>query len=184
MNETNTLRVIALALSRIIVRRVRVFRNNVGQGWVGKAQVVKRVTVVTLLPGDVIVRQARPLHAGLIEGSSDLIGWTSVVVGPEHVGQTFAVFTAIEGKSDDGRERPAQKNFREQVTAAGGIATIARDRDEAIAACCDFRNTAAGPTEEECGNCEMPVSIGCTGLFQNQDACHYYAQTAPDSWKL
>ena len=42
------------------------WRNNVGTGWAGKAS--KRDD------GSVLVRDARPLHAGLCKGSSDLIG--------------------------------------------------------------------------------------------------------------
>lgn len=68
--------------------------------------------------------------------SSDLIGWTEIVVTPEMVGRTLAVFTAIEVKDEkwkpkynDTRET-AQRNFVEWVKAKGGIAAIVNSVDE------------------------------------------------------
>lgn len=59
-------------------------------------------------------------------GGSDLIGWTSVEITPEMVGQKVAVFTAIEVKTGKVRVSPAQKNFLQQVQAAGGKGEIIR----------------------------------------------------------
>ncbi len=61
--------------------------------------------------------------------SSDLIGFTQVVIGPEHVGKLFAVFTAIEVKSEDwkpstDKREKAQRAFIDWVIAKGGIAGI------------------------------------------------------------
>ena len=60
-------------------------------------------------------------------GGSDIIGWTPRLIRPEHVGQTFAVFTAIEAKT--GKQRPTQEQhaFLEAVRKAGGIAFWGRD---------------------------------------------------------
>jgi hypothetical protein len=61
--------------------------------------------------------------------SSDLIGFTRVVVTPQMVGKTLAVFTAIEVKeeewkpSNDKREQ-AQRAFVDWVKSHGGIAGI------------------------------------------------------------
>lgn len=114
LSEANIMRTIELALGKL--PHVKIFRNNVGMGWIGKS---KRID-----GGHVIVTNARPLHAGLCEGSSDLIGWTTVEITPEMVGKKVAVFTAIEVKSEGGNIMPKQRNFIEVVKQHGGIAGI------------------------------------------------------------
>jgi hypothetical protein len=101
----------------------RLFRNNTGQGWVGEAS--------RWADGLVVIKHARPFHAGLCQGSSDLIGWRSVVVTPDMVGQTVAVFVAIEAKTGSGRPSEAQRLFLAAVKGAGGIAGIARSPEDA-----------------------------------------------------
>ena len=85
---------------------LRLFRNQVGQ-----------------LPDP---RTGRPVQFGLARGSADLIGWRTVVVTPEMVGQRLAVFTSIEVKTPTGRLSPAQRNWLGAVHKAGGIAGVAR----------------------------------------------------------
>lgn len=114
----------------------RLFRNNTGTGWVGTGKPfrVSTPTTVKMYPGDVLLRSARPLHAGLCTGSSDGIGWHSVVITPEMVGQKFARFLAVETKAPKGgRIRPEQAQFIQSVLAAGGVAGVARSADEASA---------------------------------------------------
>jgi len=115
----------------------RLFRNNVGTAWAGRAQQITRSNAFTigqtLKPGDVVVRNARPLHAGLAVGSSDLIGLRSITIGPKHLGQRLAVFAAIEVKSATGRATPEQAAFIEQVQAMGGLAGVARSVSDAAA---------------------------------------------------
>ena len=70
--------------------------------------------------------------------SSDLIGVFPFLVGPEHIGKTVGIFTAIEckraawtwGGSD--REK-AQRKFHNIVRVAGGVAGFARSREEFMA---------------------------------------------------
>jgi len=65
--------------------------------------------------------------------SHDLIGWTRVVITPEMVGQTVAVFTSIECKREGWKPNPtdkreqAQRTWAEAVTLAGGIARFISD---------------------------------------------------------
>ena len=101
----------------------RLWRNNVALAWTGKA--------IKLDGGDVLIRNARPLHAGLCKGSADLIGLRTVTIGPEHVGQRLAVFCAIEVKSATGRPTPEQTAFLALVREMGGLAGIARVVDDA-----------------------------------------------------
>lgn len=131
MNETTLMHRIMLALTNA---GARVFRNNVGTGWAGSAHVCRgRPETVTLNPGDVLVRKARPLRAGLCVGSSDIIGWRAVVVTPDMVGRSVAIFTAVEVKSQSGALTTEQQRFLGAVEQAGGIAIEARDADQALA---------------------------------------------------
>lgn len=124
MNETNITRRIMLAIGRHLPN-TRIFRNNVGMGWQGKTSHKGSL---------VIIENPRPLQAGLCQGSSDLIGWTSVEVTPDMIGKRLAIFTALEVKTNTGRASGEQLNFIEQVKAAGGIAAIARNENDAIEA--------------------------------------------------
>lgn len=72
----------------------------------------------------------RLVRYGLCPGSSDLIGLRQITITPDMVGQTVAVFTAIEVK-DRGRATPEQQAFITMVQAAGGLAGIARSVDDA-----------------------------------------------------
>lgn len=73
----------------------------------------------------------RVVKFGLCPDSSDLIGWTPVVITADMVGKTVAVFTAIEAKDKKGRTSAGQENFIKAVTQAGGIAGVARSEHEA-----------------------------------------------------
>lgn len=74
----------------------------------------------------------RPVSFGLCKGSADLIGWRSVTITSEMVGQQIAVFTSIEVKSSSGRVKPEQQQWLNAVQAAGGIAGVARSVGEAM----------------------------------------------------
>ena len=108
---------------------VRLWRNNVGTGWAGQATKVTtgnlRTIATALRPGDVVIRQGRPLHAGLCVGSSDLIGYRQV--------DGVAQFVALEVKSATGRATKEQVQFLDHIQAAGGLAGIARSVDDAAA---------------------------------------------------
>lgn len=129
MLESNISKLIMLAVSQL--GSTVSFRNNVGMGWTGKSKRIASSITVKLNPGDVIIQNARPLHSGLCEGSSDLIGWTTREITPDMVGKKVAVFTAVEIKTLTGRASPEQLNFIERVRQAGGIAGIARSPKEA-----------------------------------------------------
>jgi hypothetical protein len=121
MNETNTTRLIMLEVSK--VTNTTIFRNNVGMCWTGNHNRLK--------DGSLLIREPRPLHAGLCKGSSDLIGWTTREITPDMVGKKIAIFTALEVKSDRGRATAEQLNFIQRLRECGGIAGIARSPEEA-----------------------------------------------------
>jgi hypothetical protein len=70
---------------------------------------------------------------GLARGSADLIGWRTVTVTPDMVGQQLAVFTSIEIKTPTGRIAPAQQHWLGAVLGAGGIAGVVRSVADAKA---------------------------------------------------
>jgi hypothetical protein len=78
-------------------------------------------------------QHGRPVSFGLCKGSADLIGWRTVTVTPEMVGQQVAVFTSIEVKAASGRLRPEQRQWLDAVQAAGGIGGVARSVADAVA---------------------------------------------------
>ena len=62
----------------------RLFRNNVGLAWTGRAKEIKKISNVRVGPGDVVIRNARPIKFGLFKGSSDLIGWTRLDITEDY----------------------------------------------------------------------------------------------------
>ena len=107
-NELAVQNRIRLALSR---GPVRLFRNNTGA--------LKDIN-------------GRLVRFGLCQGSSDLIGWRTVTITPEMVGQQLAVFAAIEVK-DRGRATPDQERFISIVKGSGGLAGVAQNTAQAQA---------------------------------------------------
>ena len=86
----------------------RLFRNNVAKAWVG-------IYAGRTADGTVTLKNARPLHAGLCVGSSDLIGFTAT-----------GRFLAVECKSAIGRPSPEQINFIATARRFGCLAGLAK----------------------------------------------------------
>jgi len=110
---------IRIALGRDAV----LFRNNVGTAWTGD--------VTRLKDGSLLIRNPRPLHAGLCKGSSDLIGWRSITVTPDMVGEKIAVFCAVEVKDGRGRPTKDQVHFINTLVGAGGLGCVAWSVEDA-----------------------------------------------------
>jgi hypothetical protein len=102
---------------------VRLFRVNTGMAWAGEAKQAGP---------DVYIRNAYPIRMGLIEGGSDLIGWTPVTVTQDMVGERLAVFTAVELKVGRTATTEAQDRFLARVREAGGVAGLARSVADAV----------------------------------------------------
>jgi hypothetical protein len=66
-------------------------------------------------------------------GAPDILGWVPRLIVPEDVGQTLALFTAIEAKTGDQRPTKDQEQFLRVVKQAGGLAFWGRDPQEILA---------------------------------------------------
>lgn len=122
MTEMDVVNKVILQASRL---GARLFRNNTGTGWTGSKS-------ARLPDGSMVLKNPRPLRAGLIIGSSDCIGWTPITITPEMVGRTIAVFTALEVKDGNGRVSPEQKIFIGNVDNANGITGVVRSDTDVI----------------------------------------------------
>jgi len=106
----------------------RLFRQNVGQAWIGKVERGFPGKRVILAAGDVVIRNARPFHAG-VAGMSDLGGWVPVEVTAAMVGSTIAVYCQVEVK-DGTRPTKEQTAWIDAVNSAGGRAGVAHNEIE------------------------------------------------------
>ena len=110
-NETDIQQRIRLAVGAL--PGIRLWRNNSGK-----------------LPDP---RTGRWVQFGVASpGGSDLIGYRTITITPDMVGQQVAVFTAIEIKTPTGRATPAQQHFIDHIRKAGGIAAIVRSSADAL----------------------------------------------------
>lgn len=121
MSETDLMRRLQIAASRL---GARLFRQNTGMAWTGKIEKGWPGRRVVMRHGDVLLRNARPFHAGF-KGMSDLGGWTPVTITSDMVGETVAVYAQCEVKEN---AKPTKKQIAwiKAVNAAGGRAGIVR----------------------------------------------------------
>ena len=116
MSEIDLLRHLQIEASN---KGHRLFRNNEGVGWAGTQVRVSHPQMIWMNPGDVLVKSARALHAGLGTGSSDLIGISK-----------DGRFLAVEVKAPKGRTTEGQESFIEMVRRMNGIGIIARSLED------------------------------------------------------
>lgn len=81
--------------------------------------------------GSYELKDGRRLSSGLCKGSADVIGWRTVRITPDMVGDEVALFVAIEVKQPGERPTPEQRRFLDAVHGAGGIAGVATSVQEA-----------------------------------------------------
>ena len=93
------------------------FRNNTGQAYQGEKVLARIGSRVTVEPGMVILRKARPVKFGL-PGSADILG------------AYRRCPVAVEVKDRDGRQSTQQRNFEVTWNRAGGIYVVARSPAE------------------------------------------------------
>jgi hypothetical protein len=102
MTETDIQRLVQIEASK---QGLRLFRNQTGM---------------------YKLQDGRVLQSGLAKGSADLIGWKTMEITPDMVGQKIAVFLSVEVKSAKGKLSPEQTNWLNTVNQVGGIAIVAR----------------------------------------------------------
>lgn len=103
--ETNIMNKIMLAMSK---KGYLIWRNQVG--------------LFKTLDG-------RTVNIG-IKGSSDLMAIKPTVITPEMVGQTLAVFVAVEVKTATGRQSEPQKKWQQAVEKLGVKYILARSEND------------------------------------------------------
>ena len=108
--ETQLQQELRLALGTI--PSLRLFRNQVGQ-----------------LPDP---RTGRYVQFGLAKGSSDLVGFKTIKITPEMIGQEVAQFVSIEIKTERGKLTEVQENWLQKVHDSGGIVGVARSIQDAL----------------------------------------------------
>ena len=77
-------------------------------------------------------RTGRWVQFGLAKGSSDLIGFKTVKITPEMIGQEVAQFVSIEIKTERGKLTDVQQNWLRKVKSSGGIVGVARTVKDAL----------------------------------------------------
>jgi hypothetical protein len=115
MKETELKKRILLAAAEI--EGLVLFNNPVGHAYAGQS-----FQVPGYGPRAIVIQEPRRVAYGLMEGSSDLVGWYSW--------GGIARFVAIEIKTEDGVVSDAQAHFIRAVKRAGGIASVVRDPKE------------------------------------------------------
>lgn len=106
----------------------RLWRQNSGISWAGKATRVEKNGQYTLKTGDVIIRNGYAMRSGF-PGISDGGGYCMVTVTPEMVGQSLPVVLQIETKADCA-VTDEQRKFIKHIRGVGGRAGIARSADD------------------------------------------------------
>ncbi len=121
MGETATSAKIRIAAPKY---GVRLFRNQVGRYFIpnkkGKVHFINGQKV-----------KGRWITYGMGVGSPDLIGWKTVKITPDMVGQWVAVFTGVEVKSAGGKPTNLQAAWIQAIKTAGGIAGVAWSVEDA-----------------------------------------------------
>lgn len=77
-------------------------------------------------------RTGKWVQFGLAKGSSDLIGFKTVKITPEMIGQDIAQFVSLEIKTERGKLTDIQQNWLQKVKSSGGIVGVARTVKDAL----------------------------------------------------
>ena len=108
--------------------KARLWRQNSGISWAGKATRVEKNGQYTLKIGDVIIRNGYALRSGF-PGISDGGGYCMVTVTPDMVGKQLPVVLQVETKAD-GAVTDEQRKFIKHIRGVGGMAGVARSSDD------------------------------------------------------
>lgn len=126
MSEADLMRRLQILASSL---GARLFRQQSGMAWTGSKVERGNGRSVRLGPNDIVIRNARPFHAGH-PGIADLGGWRPVTITPEMVGTVIAQRLEAEVKTDRGRPTKEQLAWIDAVNKAGGRAGVVRSDDD------------------------------------------------------
>jgi len=87
-------------------------------------KVDKKCYWTTIKKGSRLTIGGNIIKYGLYPGSSDTIGWQETVITPDMVGQTIAVFTSIEIKTENDKLSDKQRKWNRAVRKSGGIVEV------------------------------------------------------------
>ena len=111
MSEASLMREIQIAACNL---GWRLLRNNIGMAWSGN-------------PCKFCRHRMRPIRYGVGgKGWPDTIGWKTITITPEMVGQEIAQFAGVEIKTDDGILEKEQADVLIGIIKAKGIGIVAR----------------------------------------------------------
>lgn len=133
-SHTNLLKLACAAVARVAGIYCRMFPNEIGTALQGRPQFVSRPGMVKVDKGDVIIRRFQRVPYGLLPGSGDRIGWSTITITPEMVGRRVAVFTSAEGKVGSDRMSAEQRHWHDTVREAGGVSVEVREPGDLAAA--------------------------------------------------
>ncbi len=110
----------------------RIFKNPTGQGYAGGSKfTATKDGTIPVKQGDIIIKNPGVIKYGLSVGSSDCIGWQSVIIDDNFIernkGCTIAIFKAVEIKTVNDKIDREQIIFYLSILEAGGIAQVFHD---------------------------------------------------------
>lgn len=120
MRESDIQNQILIALSK---QGTIAFRINAGSFWAGE--------ILSNKDNMLLMKNPRKVQ-GAPEGTSDIIGVTSVMITTQMVGSRVGVFTAIEVKKPGQKPKPHQEHFLLKMHEMGAIAGVASSLEQAI----------------------------------------------------
>lgn len=117
--EKNIQQEIRLAASK---ENCILFRANAGMAWTGNKK-------TRMKDGSLVIHDPRPFH-GMIEGFPDLVGWQTVTITQEMVGQKMARIILPEVKQQKGPSRDAQVRFKTKADKDHAVCGLVRSVED------------------------------------------------------
>ena len=119
--------------NEVIKENPMLFRNDCGVGFVGgKRFQVPFSGQFYAEQGDIVVINPKRISYGLYPGSGDFIGWETIIITEEMIGNKIAIFKSIEIKTARDRMKENQINWFRAVKRDGGIAEVWKEKNGII----------------------------------------------------
>lgn len=108
----------------------KLFRNQVGAGWVCPPNRTKKYTKNG--KRYVLLEDPRWMEYGFPTGSGDVQGLLPVVITADMVGRTFARYVNAEAKTEDGKPGKGQREWHDFIWANGGLSGFYRSDEDML----------------------------------------------------